>query len=66
MEFARWGSVCEAERGNGRWAKERQKGNQVDRSEASELDRNERSVCETEQGNGRWAKEEPVASRCQL
>jgi hypothetical protein len=29
----------------------------MDRSEANEVDRNERSVCEAERGKWRWAKE---------
>jgi hypothetical protein len=34
------------ERSKGRWAKERPKGNPMDRSEASEVYRYERSVCD--------------------
>ena len=45
-------SVCGA-KGRSR----RRKGNPMDRSEANEVDRNERSVCEAERGKWRWAKE---------
>ena len=40
--------VRRGEWSKGRWAKERQKGNPVNRSETSEVNRHERSVCEAE------------------